>query len=194
MRPSAAAVLLTLATFGCGDKTPQATGVTEKKPVEHVKIVQFYAADRMIPKGAKGNLCYGVENAVKLALDPPADEVYPAVSRCIGISPNKRKTTYTLTAWGADGAKEMKSVDVTAGAPPPRLYDLWANSIDVHPGEAVKVCFKVENVQKIRVKPGTLDPATNCISDHPSKTTTYKITAFGGDNEMDSGTVTVKVR
>jgi hypothetical protein len=182
MRFAAAPVLLTLATFGCRDKTPQA-----------VKIVQFYAVDRMIPTGTKGKLCYGVENAVKLKLDPPADEVYPAVSRCIEISPNQRKTTYSLTAWGADGAKQTKSVEVTAGAPPPRLYDLRADSIDVRRGALVKVCFKVENAQKVKATPGKLDARTNCISDKPRKTTTYKITALGGDKEMDSGTVTVKV-
>jgi hypothetical protein len=190
----ALAVFFSFALFGCGGNAPQAPQIAEKKPVEHVKIVQFYAADPMIPRGAKGNLCYGVENAVKLELDPPADGVYPAMSRCIEISPPRRKTTYTLTAYGADGGKETKSVDVTAGAPPPRLYDLWVNAIEVHPGEAVKLCFKVENVQKIKVSPGTLDPATNCVSDNPSKTTTYKITALGGDNQVDSGTVTVKVR
>jgi hypothetical protein len=63
----------------------------------------------------------------------------------------------------------------------------------VHPGEAVKVCFKVENVRKVKASPGTLDPATNCVSDNPAKTTTYKITALVGDNQADSGTVTVKV-
>ena len=36
-------------------------------------------------------------------------------------------------------------------------------------------------------------PGTNCIADKPSKTTTYKITALGGDNEIDTGTVTIKV-
>lgn len=181
MRP-AVAVLLTLATFGCGNKTPPA-----------VKIVKFYASDRMVPTGTKGKLCYSVENAVKLELDPPADEVYPAVSRCIEISPHQRKTTYTLTAWGADGASQTKSVDVTAGAPPPRLYDLRAGSIDVRRGEPVRVCFKVENAQKVRATPGTLDAGENCIADKPSKTTTYKITALGGDNQIDTGTVTVKV-
>jgi hypothetical protein len=190
----ALAVFLSLVTFGCGDNTPRAPRMAEKKPVEHVKIVQFYAADPMIPKGTKGNLCYGVENAVKLEIDPPVDGVYPAMSRCVEIAPANRKTTYTLTAYGADGGRETKSVNVTAGAPPPKLFDLWVNAIDVHPGEAVKVCFKVENVQKVKVSPGTLDPATNCVSDNPSKTTTYKITALGGDNQVDSGTVTVKVR
>jgi hypothetical protein len=186
--------LFALLTLSCGDNAP-ASRKSERKPAERVKIVQFYAAEPMIPKGTKGNLCYGVENAVRLDLDPPAGDVYPAVSRCIEISPGKsgRKTTYTLTAYGKDGSKETKSAEVTAGAAPPRLYDLWVNAIEVGRGEAVKVCFKVENAQRVKASPGTLDPATHCLSDNPSKTTTYKITAFGGDNQIDSGTVTVKV-
>jgi hypothetical protein len=194
MRPAIVA-LAALVITGCGDNTPPASRKAQKKSVEHVKIVQFYAAQPMIPRGTKGSLCYGVENAVKLQLDPPAEDVYPAVSRCIEISPDKRarKTTYTLTAYGKDGSKETKSAEVTAGAAPPRVYDLWVNAVDVRRGEAVKVCFKVENAQRVKAGPGTLDPAAHCLSHNPSKTTTYKITAFGGDNQIDSGTVTVKV-
>jgi hypothetical protein len=188
-------IFLALLLFACGDNAPRTPQKAETKPVEHVKIVQFYAAQPMIPKGMKGNLCYGVENAVRLELDPPAAEVYPAVSRCIEVSPDKskRKTTFTLTAYGKDGSKETKTAEVTAGAAPPRLYDLSVNSVDIHRGEEVKVCFKVENAQRVKASPGTLDPAVNCVSDRPSKTTTYKITAFGGDRQVDSGTVTVKV-
>src|SRR6202040_1943173 len=94
---------------------PLASQKTATKSAGHVKIVQFYASEPTIPKGTKGNLCYGVENAVKLELDPPADDAYPAVSRCIEISP-RTKTTYTLTAYGKDGGKETKSAEVNAGA------------------------------------------------------------------------------
>jgi hypothetical protein len=184
-------IALVLVNFGCGSTT-QPKAAPKPAPVEHAKIVQFYPTLATIPKGLTGKICYGVENTKKLELKPPDDDVYPALTRCFDISP-KKTTTYTLTAYGEDGVSDSKSIEVRVGAPPPRLYDLWVNSIDVGKGEEVRVCFKLENVTKVRVGPGKLDAATNCLTDRPSKTTVYKITALGGDNQMDSGTVTVKV-
>ncbi len=147
----------------------------------------------MVPRGLTGKLCYGVENAAKVELNPPVETLWPSMARCFEITPGK-KTAYTLTATGEDGSKDTKTVEVTVGAAPPRLYDLWVNSINVHPGDDVTVCFKLENVKSVKAGPGKLDRTKNCLSDKPKKTTTYKITAYGGDNEIDSGTVTVKVR
>ena len=108
------------------------------------------------------------------------------------MSPAKN-TTYTLTAYGEDGSTDKKTVDVQTAAAPPRLYDLWVNKINVPRGEEVRLCFKVENTTKVKVSAGKLDTAANCLTDRPQKTTTYKITALGGDREIDTGTVTVKV-
>ena len=184
------AIFLAFFAANCGSETPKPA---PKKQPGRVKITQFYAPVTLIPKGLKGTLCYGVENASRVELQPAVEQLYPAVARCIEIAP-KTKTTYTLTAYGEDGGKETKSVEVGAGAAPPRLYDLWVNSIEVHSGEDVKVCFKVENVTSVKVSAGKLESGKNCLDDKPQKTTTYKITALGGDNQVDTGTVTVKVR
>ena len=182
-----------LATFACGKSAPTVTASGEKKMVEHAKITQFYAPQALLPRGLKGTLCYGVENAKKVELTPAVDQVWPSPVRCIEISP-KVKTKYTLTAYGDDGSTDTKSVDVTVGAPPPRLFDLSVNATEVKSGEKVTVCFKVENVKEVKASPGKLDHHYNCIFDNPKKTTTYKIRALGGDGQEDSGTVTVKVR
>jgi hypothetical protein len=185
-------LLLSVPILNCGKSSPPAqTGAATGKVAAHVKITQFYSSDKMIPRGMKGNLCYGVENAVKLELNPPVESVWPSAVRCFEVSPHA-KTTYTLTAYGGDGSRESKSVDMVIGAPAPRLYDLWVNAIDVRRGQQVKICFKLENVRSVKVSHGKLQPG-NCLTDKPSKTTIYKITALGGDDEIDSGTVTVKV-
>ncbi len=176
---------------GSGHSAPDSKAEATPKP-SPVKITQFYASDHKIPRGLKGNLCYGVEHAAKVEISPAVDDVWPAAVRCIEISP-KQNTTYTLTAYGEDGSKATKTVDVVAGSAPPRLYDLSVNSTQIHPGEQIFVCFKVENTKSVKAGPGHFDPQRNCISDKPGKTTVYKITAFGGDNQIDSGTVTVKV-
>jgi hypothetical protein len=158
-----------------------------------VKITQFYASEGRIPKGLKGSLCYGVENASKVEITPSVDDVWPAPVRCVPIAPLKN-TTYTLTAYGSDGSKATKSVDVAAGAAPPRLYDLSVNSALVNPGEQIFVCFKAENAKSVKAGPGLFDKERNCISDKPTKTTVYRMTAYGEARQMDSATVTVKVR
>jgi len=166
--------------------------------VPRVKITEFRATPSFLPTGLTGKLCYGVENATTLNLDPPVEKLLPATERCIDIAP-KRTTTYTLAAFGKDagGGKEAnedkKSVEVRVGPPPPRLSDLKASSTSIKRGAAVKVCFKVENAQSVKASPGKLDPKTNCLVDRPRKTTTYRITALGSDREEDTGTVTVKV-
>jgi hypothetical protein len=157
------------------------------------KITQFRVTPTLIPKGISGKLCYGVENAVKVDLNPPVEELLPSTERCIDISP-AQATTYTLTAHGADGSEVSKSLDVRVGNPAPRLSDLSATPTEVKRGGQVQVCFTAENARDIKVSKGKLTPGRNCLTDRPNKTTSYKITVFGADREQDSGTVTVTVR
>jgi hypothetical protein len=180
----AAAVLsVALATMGCKSAPPAGA----------VKIDIFRVTPTFIPRGIPGKLCYGVENAAKVALNPAVEELLPSPERCIDISP-AQTTTYTLTATGKDGAQVTKSLEVRVGNPPPRLSDISATPIEVKRGGQVKVCFKVENTKNVKVNKGKLDRKGNCLTDRPKKTTTYKVTALGADREEDTGTVTVKVR
>jgi hypothetical protein len=176
-----ATVLVVLALAGC-----------QHAPPLHARIAHFKADPSFIPTGSTGKLCYGVENATKLDLNPPVEYLLPASERCIDIAP-KQTTTYTLIAWGADGVEDKKSFEVRVGPPLPRLSDLVASSTEVKRGAAVKICFKVENARTVRARPGKLDRKANCLTDNPRKTTTYKISALGPDREEDDGTVTVKV-
>jgi len=177
----AATALLALGLAGC-----------QHAPPAHARIAHFKADPSFIPTGSVGKLCYGVENATKLDLNPPVEYLLPASERCIDIRP-KQTTTYTLTAWGADGGQDKKSFEVRVGAPLPRLSDLIASSTEVKRGAQVKICFKVENARTVRARPGKLDRSANCLTDYPRKTTTYKISALGPNSEQDYGTVTVKV-
>ena len=177
----------------CGSCGSGAATAPAKAKVEPVKITQFYATDKKVPKGVKGELCYGVEHAAKVELAPPVEDVWPAATRCFEISP-RENTRYTLTAVGDNGSRDAKTVDITVGAAPPRLYDLSVNATLVRAGEQVVVCFKVENATSVKAGPGHFDAGANCITDRPTKTTRYKISALGGDRQIDTGTVTVKVK
>jgi hypothetical protein len=174
-------VSLALALTGCS-----------RQPAPQPRITQFRITPSFIPTGLTGRLCYGVENATKLELNPPVEAVLPASEYCIDITP-KQTTTYTLMAYGKDGGQDMKSIEVKVGPPAPRISNLSASSTAVKRGAQVKVCFKVENANSVKAKPGKLNKKTNCLIDYPRKTTTYRITALGQNGEEDSGTLTVQV-
>ena len=68
----------------------------------HVKIVNFYATPGLIGRGQKALLCYGTVNARSVRLEPAVERMYPALSRCFEVAPN-RDTSYTLVAEDAKG-------------------------------------------------------------------------------------------
>jgi hypothetical protein len=166
---------------------------SRNQPVPGPNITQFKAVPELVPAGITGKLCYGVENATSIDIKPHVEAVLPASDRCIDIMPNAN-TTYTLTAYGVDGVTKTKSVAVTVGPAVPRLSDLIARPTEVRSGSLVKVCFKVQHATSVKVSSGRLDRKTNCLTDRPRKTTTYRISALGANRQEDTGTVTVLVR
>lgn len=78
---------------------------------DSVKILQFYTSTREIEAGGKASLCYGVVNARAVRLDPPVEKVWPAVTRCLDVSPAK-STRYTLTAEGAKQTTVSESIEI----------------------------------------------------------------------------------
>jgi len=59
--------------------------------------IQSFYGNSQIRRGQSAQLCYGVANAKKVTLEPPAGLVWPSYARCLDVSPSKT-TTYTLTA------------------------------------------------------------------------------------------------
>lgn len=182
-----AAVLLT----ACGSK-PEQTAAQPK-----VRITQFYSPKPAIPKGEKGMLCYGVENAKSVKLDPPEVELTPSFTRCVEIAP-KQATTYTLVAEGADGATEKQSVDVKLGGARVQIKEISVNSVNVRAGALVRVCVTAPGAAGFEGSPGTImagrPPARGCLEDRPRQTTTYRVAIAGPGGEQDEGEVTVQVK
>jgi hypothetical protein len=75
--------------------------VLQKLGGDALSIVSFSATPGVVAAGGRVVLCYGVNNATKVRIDPYVDGVGPALSRCLEAHP-KRTTEYTITA--ADGA------------------------------------------------------------------------------------------
>jgi hypothetical protein len=67
-----------------------------------LRIVSFYASPGAIQRGEHAELCYGVNGAKQVRLEPPVEKVWPSLSRCMQVSP-QRDTTYQLIAEDAAG-------------------------------------------------------------------------------------------
>jgi hypothetical protein len=167
---------------GCGGSvTPQAARQPEPAGTETVRIREFYVSPGNPMVGETAKLCYGVDNADELTLDPPVDRVWPAFARCIEIKP-PAKVTYTLTA--RHGSERVsQSVTVTPGARPPRLLEVTIDQREVARGGMVMVCFKAKEATDVTIRPGTWmlphDLEVGCVTDHPRQDTTYVVTATG---------------
>ncbi len=193
--PRAICLILAALLTGCGDSTKpvskQPTGVSAPK------IPLFYATPAVSRDGAPSKLCYSVEGATTVSLDPPVEKVWPAYSRCFDVTPTK-DTTYTLTAVNAAGAKATAAAEVTVGPSSVKIIEVSVNALEIKAGEAFPFCVKARNAAswtlsagQWRTPPG---PAGGCVVDHPVKTTRYVITAVGAMGETDTERVTATVR
>jgi len=64
---------------------------------DQFRILNFYASPARIHRGENSTICYGVYRAKSVRIEPPIGDAYPAVTRCLQVSPTK-STDYTLTA------------------------------------------------------------------------------------------------
>jgi hypothetical protein len=90
--------------------------IRERKELDAVgggglKILSFYAAPGAIGRGDHTNLCYGVTGAKTVRMEPAVDAVWPALTRCVQVSPRK-DTAYKLIAEDEAGHSVTQSVAV----------------------------------------------------------------------------------
>ena len=76
-----------------------------------LKITMLYASAGAVRKGEPVQICYGVVNAKNISFDPPIENVWPSMNRCVDVSP-KQNTTYTLNADDGAGHSDKAQVSV----------------------------------------------------------------------------------
>lgn len=76
-----------------------------------LKILGFDARPGVIRRGAHATLCYGVNGAKTVRLNPAVEEVWPALTHCVEVSPRK-DTEYTLTAEDGGGHSVSQTVNL----------------------------------------------------------------------------------
>jgi hypothetical protein len=74
-----------------------------------LRILTFYASPAVISSGSQAMLCYGVNNAQTVRIEPAVERISPALSRCLQVAP-KRDTEYKLIAEDAAGHSLSQSI------------------------------------------------------------------------------------
>jgi FecR protein len=92
-----------------GTQIQEAMNLTEIGPSENrppVRVLFFEMRPKfqahVIPGTERASLCYGVDNATRVQIDPGIGEVPASAENCVVITP-RETTTYTLTATGPEG-------------------------------------------------------------------------------------------
>jgi hypothetical protein len=62
-----------------------------------LKILNFYATPGVIRRGQRTLICYGVNQAERVRIEPPVEQLHPALSHCLEVSP-LQDTAYKLIA------------------------------------------------------------------------------------------------
>ncbi len=143
----------------------------------------------MVERWGSATVCYGVENAREVRIEPAVESLSPSPNRCFTVSPGQ-DPRYALIAEGVAGAPSSQSVSIRIKArpavPPPevRLITLFAAAAtEVAAGQPVTVCYGVRGAASVRLEPEgrALPPAEKqCFNVRPSATTTYTPVVSGG--------------
>ncbi len=64
---------------------------------EELRIMSFYSSPGVIRRGEHANICYGVNAAKQVRLEPPVEDVWPSRSHCFQVAP-REDTAYKLIA------------------------------------------------------------------------------------------------
>jgi hypothetical protein len=78
---------------------------------DRLKILDFYATPGAVRRGQSSLICFGVNQAERVRIEPPVEELHPAVSHCFEVSP-LRNTDYKLIAEDRAGHTVTQSLSI----------------------------------------------------------------------------------
>ena len=90
------------------EEAEQARKTLELLGGNELRIASFYASPGVIRPGSHSTICYGVNGAKKVRIQPVVEDVWPAPSHCLQVSP-RIDTEYTLIAEDAAGHSVSQS-------------------------------------------------------------------------------------
>lgn len=135
--------------------TRQATVDATKPPAPLPQILSFDAPET-IKSNESAELCFQVKEATTAQIDPGARQISITSTRqCVKVKPSQT-TKYTLTVFNAEGKEASKDKTITVVYPPGIVF-FKTDTNDVRPGDAIKMCYRVENARRLQVDNGVGD-------------------------------------
>ena len=161
-----------------------------------LKILSFYATSGEIRDGDREIVCYGVENARSVRMEPPVEELRPALTRCFAVEPHEN-TRYRLIADGLDGRQAQESFEVRVKPALPYILFFAVSHKEIQRGDAVTLCYGVAHSDSVELQPigWSLAPiAKNCARFYPKVSHNYTLVAHGAEGFTDKERFRVGVR
>jgi hypothetical protein len=157
--------------------------------VHSAQIASFAAAPAQINSGDCSTLSWKVQDAVRVSIAPDLGDV-PLVGS--GSVCPKVTTTYTLTAFSADGTTATQNVQITVNSA--LIQTFSATPANINLGGSSTLSWKVLSAVKVTIEPGLGEVALEgSKSVSPTATTKYTLTAFSADNKTVTQDVQVTV-
>lgn len=165
--------------------------------VAAANILSFTVDPATIPAGAQAQLCYEVENAKSVRLEPGIGVAKPG-KECVNVTA-AQTTVYTLTAVGADGKSVPRQVTLNVEAAPPAARIVRFEVLrEIGPGGAsdvqFRLCYEVRNANHAELDNNggevVLDEP-RCQQVTPAQTNVYTLSATGADGRTVTRQVTV---
>lgn len=201
---SAAAACLLIFLGGCSERADRPQRARSRQDAAappalmKPKVLQFYASPGIVTRGEPVTLCYGVEGAERLELEPPLTELRPSRNRCVSVAP-KQSGILTLRAIGPGGQDEAQlAIRVLEPNSPPLASPITiftASSTRIQRGERVTVCYGLTEVRSVHLDPPIFqpEPGSRCFAVTLQKTTTFKLRVIDPKGRTFERELTVEV-
>ena len=158
------------------------------------QVVVFVATPQNIDAGSSTKLCWQVNGATNIKIDPGVGGNLNA-NDCATISPTLT-TTYTLTATNSTGQIQA---NVTVNVGQVRINSFTADPVTSEgAGNPVTLAWTTQNASSVVLIGSELGPQTLSVNGtfvvHPITNSTYTLTAYGPGGQTVSTTISVFVR
>jgi hypothetical protein len=165
-------------------------------PGDALRIPWFYANRGDITEGEHAVVCYGVENARRVRLEPAVERLTPAYNRCFAVEPEST-TRYTLVAADAAGREVSASFTIRVNPAPPSILFVSISDREIRRGHPFTLCYGVRHATSVRLDPlnMTLTPVEkSCRRWFPLQTTQFTLVASDDAGRADREKFTLTVR
>jgi hypothetical protein len=161
-----------------------------------LRIPWFYANTGALVRGQQAVICYGVENATAVWLEPPVEQLAPTYNRCFAVVP-ERTTAYTLHALGEQGEVASASFSIAVTPPSPSILFVSVSAKQIRRGDPWTFCYGVRHATGVMLEPLGLKLPTverRCTRFYPARSADFTLVATDELGRSERETVSLVVR